>query len=72
MLSSNPFATVSGTLSPGFMQWFVAIMILAVIVGTLWDIVHKGSAKYFFANWKKTKDKGARELSGGEVVSIAI
>jgi hypothetical protein len=46
-------------------------MILAVVVGTLFDIVHKGSAKYFFANMRRSKDKG-REIGGGELVGIAV
>src|SRR6185437_587776 len=33
-------------------------MVLAVVAGTLFDIVHKGSARYFFANMRKSKDKG--------------
>ena len=34
MFTSNAFAAVSGSLPAGFMQWFVGLMILAVIVGT--------------------------------------
>jgi hypothetical protein len=72
MFSSNPFAVVSGSLPAGFMKWYVTLMILAVVIGTIWDIVHKGSALYFFANWKKTRSGGARPVSGGEVVSLAV
>jgi len=32
MFSSNAFAAVSGSLPAGFMQWYVGLMILAVIV----------------------------------------
>ena len=46
-------------------------MVLAVIVGTLFDIIHKGSAKYFFENMRRSKGKG-REMGGGEMVSIAV
>jgi uncharacterized membrane protein (DUF485 family) len=59
MFTSNAFAAVSGSLPAGFMQWYVGLMILAVIAGTLLDIVHKGSATYFFSNWRKTRGKGA-------------
>ncbi len=68
MFTSNAFAAVSGSLPAGFMQWFVGLMILAVILGTLLDVVHKGSATYFFANWRKTKEKGAPV----DVASIAV
>jgi len=72
MLSNNPFAVVSGSLPDGFMKWYVALMVLAVAVGTIWDIVHKGSAAYFFANWKKSQARGSRPVSGGEVLSLAV
>jgi hypothetical protein len=68
MLTSNAFAAVSGSLPAGFMQWYVGLMILAVIAGTLLDIVHKGSATYFFANWRKTRGKGAPV----DIASIAV
>ena len=58
MFSSNAFAAVSGSLPAGFMQWYVALMILAVIVGTILDMVHKGSAKFFFANARKSRAQG--------------
>ncbi len=54
------------------MQTYVSLMILLVVAGTLFDVVHKGSAKYFFDNWRKTKNNGAREVGGGEIVAIAI
>ncbi|HTL76203.1 MAG TPA: adenylyl-sulfate reductase [Casimicrobiaceae bacterium] len=53
------------------MQVFLVVMALAVVAGTLFDIVHKGSAKYFFANMRKSKGKG-RAMASGELVSIAV
>jgi hypothetical protein len=54
------------------MQTYVVIMIVLVAVGTLFDIVHKGSAKYFFENWRKSRSRGSKPIGGGELVSIAI
>src|SRR5690242_18780649 len=68
---SNPFAVAGASLPAGFLQGFLALMVLAVAAGTLFDIVHKGSAKYFFANMRRSKDKG-RQMAGGELVSIAV
>ena len=48
MFDINPFAELSTTVSVEVMQGFVTIMIALVAGGTLFDIVHKGSAKYFF------------------------
>ncbi len=71
MLSVNPFAVAGASLPAGFLQGFLVVMVLAVVAGTLFDIVHKGSARYFFANMRKSKDKG-RDMGGGELVSIAV
>ena len=71
MLDSNPFAVAGASLPAGFLQGFLVVMALAMVAGTLFDIVHKGSAKYFFANMRKAKGKG-RALGGGERVSIAV
>jgi hypothetical protein len=72
MLTSNPFAALSASIPLAVMQAYVVIMILLVAAGTLFDVVHKGSAKYFFQNMRKSKAKGARALGGGELVSIAV
>jgi hypothetical protein len=58
MFSSNAFAAVSGSLPAGFMQGYVGIMIVAVVVGTILDMIHKGSAKYFFANARTARAQG--------------
>ena len=72
MFTSNPFAELSASISPAVMQAYVVIMILLVVAGTLIDVVHKGSAKYFFDNWRKSKSKSAKQIGGGELVSIAV
>jgi hypothetical protein len=58
MFAQNPFAVLNGALPPSAMQIYVALMALAVLVGTLLDMAHKGSAKYFFANARKSRAQG--------------
>jgi hypothetical protein len=72
MLATNPFAAISASIPPAVMQTYVLVMIALVVAGTLFDIVHKGSARYFFDNWRRSKSKGAQQLGGGELVSIAV
>ncbi|MEX2241549.1 MAG: hypothetical protein WD775_12745 [Burkholderiales bacterium] len=72
MFSINPFAALSASIAPAVMQAYAVVMIALVAVGTLFDVVHKGSAKYFFQNWRKSKAKGVKPVGGGELVSIAI
>jgi hypothetical protein len=72
MFTSNPFAGLSASLSPALMQAYVVVMFVLVVAGTLFDVVHKGSARYFFQNFRKSKEKGAQPVGGGELVSIAV
>jgi hypothetical protein len=72
MFAINPFAELSAWIPPAVMQTYVVMMIVLVAAGTLFDIVHKGSARYFFDNWRKSKSKGAQQVGGGELVSIAV
>ena len=71
MFAINPFAALSAVVPPAVMQGYVVLMIFLVVAGTLVDVLHKGSAKYFFANWRRTKSK-AQGLGGGELASIAV
>jgi hypothetical protein len=72
MFTSNPFAELSASIAPIVMQTYVVVMALLVVGGTVYDTIHKKSAQYFFANWRKTQNKGARQVGGGEMVSLAI
>lgn len=72
MLSINPFATAAPLVSSGFLKVYLLVMILAVVVGTLVEMIHKGNAKYFFANARAARAKRKREVAGGELVSIAV
>ena len=72
MFTSNPFAELSAFISPTVMQTFIVVMIFLVAAGTLLDMAHKKSARYFFNHWRKVQDKGARQVGGGELASLAI
>jgi hypothetical protein len=72
MFTINPFAGLSASVPPAVMQTYVVVMILLVVGGTLFDVVHKKSAKYFFNNWQTVKKKGVRRVEGGEVMSLAM
>ncbi|HWJ01788.1 MAG TPA: hypothetical protein VNU96_22445 [Burkholderiales bacterium] len=72
MFTTNPFAALSATVSLGAMQAYVVAMIVLVAAGTLFDVVHKGSARYFFDHWRRSKGKARSELGGGEMASIAV
>ena len=72
MFTSNPFAELSASIPPAVMQTYIVVMIILVAGGTLFDTVHKKSAKYFFENWRRAKTKGTQQVGGGKMVSVAI
>lgn len=54
------------------MQAFVVVMIALVAGGTLFDMIHKKSARYFFENARKSKARAKREVGGGERILLAV
>src|ERR1041385_4204264 len=73
MFTDNPFAALSASISPAIMQAYVLSMILFVVVGTLYDISHKKSGRYFFHDWKRTTgDRAERAVGSGEMALLAI
>jgi hypothetical protein len=69
---SNPFAALSASVSPAIMQTYVVVMALLVVAGTLFDIIHKQSAKYFFNNWRDFTNRAKRQVSGGQMALLAV
>lgn len=72
MFTANPFAELSASISPAIMQIYVVVMVVLVAGGTLFDVVHKRSAAYFFANWRASKRNARQQVGGGEIVSLAV
>jgi hypothetical protein len=72
MFTSNPFAELSTWISPSVIQAYIVLMIILVVAGTIIDVLHKKSAKYFSENMRKSKAQATKEVGGGEMVSIAI
>ena len=49
MISINPFSEISTFIPSLVMQTYVVVVMLLLVIGaTLFDVVHKKSAKYFF------------------------
>jgi hypothetical protein len=71
MFTGNPFAELSASVPPAVMQTYVVVMAILVVAGTLFDVIHKRSAKYFFENWRQSRKKGRKRVGGGQMISIA-
>jgi len=72
MFTSNPFAELSASVLPAVMQTYVVVMAILVVAGTLFDIMHKRSARYFFDNWRNSRNKAKQQVGGGDVAVIAV
>ncbi len=72
MLTSNPFVHLTAFFPPAAIQAYVLLMIVAVIVGTLFDLYHKKSAKYFALRRERVRAAARRRLSVAETVSLAV
>jgi hypothetical protein len=72
MFTTNPFSELSQFIPPLAMQLYVIAMIVLVVVGTLLDMAHKGSAKYFFENAKKQEKEAKRSVGSVEKATLAV
>lgn len=72
MFTINPFAELSTWLPTTVMQGYISLMIILVAAGTIFDVLHKKSARYFSENMRKQKANAKRDVGGGEMVSNAI
>jgi hypothetical protein len=72
MFNSNPFAELSQFLPPLVMQVYVVLMIVAVAAGTLADILHKSSGKYFVRQWRKSRAAATKPLGGAQTAALAV
>jgi hypothetical protein len=72
MFASNPYAALSAFIPPYVMQVYVVVMMILVVVGTLYDVLHKKSATYFLNNWRDERNKGTQPVGAGKLSSLAI
>jgi len=72
MFNTNPFSEVTALISPEIMQGYIILMAVLVFLGTVLDMMHKKSAKYFFADAEKAKLSAKRNVGTGEKAGLAV
>jgi hypothetical protein len=72
MFGSNPFADLAAIIPLNAIQGYVIVMAILVVGGTIFDMIHKKSATYFFAKAKAAEASRTRELGVGDKVGIAV
>ena len=72
MFMTNPFAELSALISTDVMQMYIIVMAVLVAGGTILDMMHKKSAKYFFLDAAKAKKNAKRTVGTGEKAGLAV
>ena len=72
IFANNPFSELSAHIPPAITTGYVILMLICVVGGTLFDILHKGSARFFFEDWRNARSKGSKRISGSEIASLAV
>jgi len=72
MFTSNPYAELSAFIPPSVMQTFIIVMAILVAGGTIYEVLHKKSARYFRENMRKSKSIATEKVGAGDMVSMAI
>jgi len=75
MITNNPFyglQELMPVITPGVMQAFVVLMVVAVVVGVILDVLHKRSADYFNLHTERMKKFATRELGSAEKTNLMM
>ena len=72
MFMTNPFDALSALISADVMQMYIILMAVLVAGGTILDMMHKKSAKYFFLDSAKNAKNAKRTVSTGEKAGLAV
>ena len=72
MFSNNPFSELSAFIPSAITTAYVVLMIIFVVGGTLFDVLHKKSAKFFFRDWRSARNRSSKQLGAQRIVSLAI
>ena len=72
MITINPFSELAEIVPLITMQLFVVLIFILVVVGTLFDMIHKKNVKYFFENARKAKKSATRSVNVAEKTSIVF
>lgn len=71
MFTTNPFIPLTEFVSPAVMQGYVVLMVLAVVIGTAFDLLHDRKLEFFLRERKRRKAAAQRQLGGTDMAAIA-
>jgi len=71
VFTTNPFTPLTAFVSPAVIQGYLVLMVLAVAVGTVFDLLYEKKLKFFIQKRKRTKAAARQQLSAVELAAIA-
>jgi len=71
VFTTNPFTPLTAFVSPAVMQGYIILMIIAVAIGTAFDLLHGKKAKFFLQERKRAKAAAKQQLSTVGMAAIA-
>ncbi|MBU4500437.1 MAG: adenylyl-sulfate reductase [Gammaproteobacteria bacterium] len=71
MFTTNPFTPLTDFVSAEVMQGYVVLMVLAVVIGTLFDLLHDKKLTFFLQERQRNKAAAKQPLSGADLAAIA-
>ena len=71
MFTTNPFTPLTDFVSAEVMQGYIVLMVLAVVIGTLFDLLHDKKITFFLQERQRTKAAAKQPLSGADLAAIA-
>jgi len=69
-MSTNPYSVLAESIPSVFIQVFVLLMLILILLGTVIQMIHHKNLTYFFNNAKKAKLSAEKKLGASERVAI--
>jgi len=71
VFTTNPFTPLTDFVSAEVMQGYVVLMVLAVVIGTLFDLLHDKKLAFFLQERQRTRAAAKQPLNGADLAAIA-
>lgn len=71
MFTTNPFTPLTAFVSPDLMQGYIVLMVLAVAIGTVFDLLRDKKLTFFLRERQQLKAAAKLELSAADRAAIA-
>ena len=72
MIDTNPFEALNTLIPSSVQEGYIILMAVLVFLGTVLDMMHKKSAKYFSLDTEKNNKNAKRSVGAGEKAGLAI